>query len=108
MALLEVTDIHAYYGNIHALKGISITVEEGEIVSLIGGNGAGKSTTLRTISGLMQPRAGSVVMNGDDLSQYSAHELVPLGIAMVPEGRGIFRQTDCARKPGNGRISPRR
>ena len=90
MALLEVNDVHAYYGNIHALKGVSLTVEEGEIVSLIGGNGAGKTTTLRTISGLMEPRSGSVTLGGEDLSDYKAHELPTKGIAMVPEGRGVF------------------
>ena len=90
MALLEVNDVHAYYGNIHALKGVSLTVDEGEIVSLIGGNGAGKTTTLRTISGLMQPTSGSVTMGGEDLASYKAHELAPKGVAMVPEGRGVF------------------
>jgi branched-chain amino acid transport system ATP-binding protein len=88
--MLEVDNVHAYYGNIHALKGITLTVEEGEIVSLIGGNGAGKTTTLRTISGLMAPREGSVNFEGEDLSVYKAHELVSKGIAMVPEGRGVF------------------
>ena len=67
MPLLEVNDVHTYYGNIHALKGISLTVEEGEIVTLIGGNGAGKSTTLKTISGLLQPRQGSVYFGGENL-----------------------------------------
>lgn len=90
MALLEVNDVHAYYGNIHALKGITISVEEGEIVSLIGGNGAGKTTTLRTISGLMKPRSGTVTLDGADLTAFKAHELAAKGIAMVPEGRGIF------------------
>ncbi|MEZ4659090.1 MAG: ABC transporter ATP-binding protein [Caldilineaceae bacterium] len=90
MALLEVNNVHAYYGNIHALKGISLTVEQGEIVSLIGGNGAGKTTTLRTINGLMRPREGSIVFDAEDLSQYAPHLLVSKGIAMVPEGRGIF------------------
>lgn len=90
MALLEVTNLHTYYGNIHALKGISLTVEEGEIVSLIGGNGAGKTTTLRTINGLLKPRAGSVILNGENLADYKAHELVSKGLAMVPEGRGVF------------------
>lgn len=90
MALLEVNDIHTYYGNIHALKGISLTVEEGEIVTLIGANGAGKTTTLRTISGLLKPRQGNVTLRGEDLAKYPAHELVYKGIAMVPEGRGIF------------------
>lgn len=90
MALLEVKDVHAYYGNIHALKGVSLTVEKGEIVSLIGGNGAGKTTTLRTISGLMSPRSGSITLEGEDLSSYKAHELAAKGVAMVPEGRGVF------------------
>jgi branched-chain amino acid transport system ATP-binding protein len=90
MALLEVKDVHAYYGNIQALKGISLNVEKGEIVTLIGANGAGKSTTLRVISGLLQPSQGSVTLNGDDLSQYQAHEIVDQGVAMVPEGRGVF------------------
>jgi branched-chain amino acid transport system ATP-binding protein len=90
MAMLEVNDIHTYYGNIHALKGISLTVDQGEIVSLIGANGAGKTTTLRSISGLLKPREGSITLNGDDLIQYPAHELVYQGIAMVPEGRGVF------------------
>lgn len=90
MPLLEVNDVHAYYGNIHALKGVSLTVEEGEIVSLIGGNGAGKTTTLRTISGLMSPRGGHIVFDGEDVSQYPAHKWVGKGIAMVPEGRGVF------------------
>ena len=90
MALLEVDNVHAYYGNIHALNGVSISVEEGEIVSLIGGNGAGKTTTLRSISGLLVPREGSIIFEGEDISGYKAHELVSKGIAMVPEGRGVF------------------
>lgn len=90
MAMLEVHDIHTYYGNIHALKGVSIEVNEGEIVTLIGANGAGKTTTLRTISGLLKPRSGKIILNGEDLSQYSAHQLVYKGVAMVPEGRGVF------------------
>ncbi|MEK6256206.1 MAG: ABC transporter ATP-binding protein [Chloroflexota bacterium] len=90
MAMLEVENIHTYYGNIHALKGISISVEKGEVVSLIGANGAGKTTTLRTISGLLKPREGSVRLDGDELANYPAHELVYKGIAMVPEGRGVF------------------
>ena len=73
MALLEVDNVHAYYGNIHALKGITIQVEKGEVVSLIGGNGAGKTTTLRTISGLMKPRVGKVMFEGENLAKYPAH-----------------------------------
>jgi len=90
MSMLEVNEIHTYYGNIHALRGISLNVEEGEIVTLIGANGAGKTTTLRTISGLLKPRSGSVWLEQENLSKYKAHELVYKGVAMVPEGRGIF------------------
>jgi branched-chain amino acid transport system ATP-binding protein len=96
MTLLEVNDVHAYYGYIHALKGVSLTVDKGEIVSLIGGNGAGKSTTLRTISGLMRPNMGHVSFVGEDIAQYPAHELVSKGIAMVPEGRGVFAKLTVA------------
>ncbi len=90
MALLEVENINSYYGNIHALKDISFTVNEGEIVSLIGANGAGKSTTLRTVSGLMNSRTGSIKYNGKDISKVRADELPSQGIALVPEGRGVF------------------
>lgn len=96
MALLEVQEVHAYYGQIHALKGISVTVEKGEIVCLIGGNGAGKTTTLRTISGLMKPRAGSVIFDNDDVHSYRPDMLVSRGVAMVPEGRGIFAKLTVA------------
>ena len=90
MALLEVEGIHAYYGNIHALKGITLEVKKGEIVTLIGANGAGKSTTLRSISKLIQPRAGKIIFDGEDITNDKPHELVYKGIAMVPEGRGVF------------------
>ncbi len=90
MALLEVKDVHSYYGNIHALKGISLTVEQGEIVTLIGANGAGKSTTLKTISGIVRPRRGTVYLAGEDLVKYPAHQIVGKGVSQVPEGRGIF------------------
>ena len=90
MAMLEVKDLHTYYGNIHALKGISLEVKKGEIVSLIGANGAGKTTTLRAISGLIKARSGEILLNDEDLSNYRTHELVYQGIAMVPEGRGVF------------------
>jgi branched-chain amino acid transport system ATP-binding protein len=96
MPMLEVRDIHTYYGNIHAIKGISLTVEQGEIVTLIGGNGAGKTTTLRTISGLHKPRQGSVILEGEDLVHYKAHEIVNKRVAMVPEGRGIFARLSVA------------
>ncbi len=90
MALLELQDIHTYYGNIHALKGISLAVNEGEIVTLIGSNGAGKSTTLRTISGLLTPRQGRITFNGRRIDTLQAHEIVKLGICQSPEGRRIF------------------
>ena len=90
MALLEVKDIHTYYGNIHALKGVSFEVDSGEIIALIGANGAGKTTTLRTISGLMDPREGTVTYDGEDISTSRADTLVSKGISMVPEGRGVF------------------
>lgn len=90
MALLELENVHTYYGNIHALKGISITVNEAEIVTLIGGNGAGKSTTLKTISGLLHPRPGDIRMAGEDLTRLKAHEIVMKGIVQVPEGRQVF------------------
>lgn len=90
MSLLELENVHTYYGNIHALKGISIRVEEAEIVSLIGGNGAGKSTTLKTISGLLHPRHGTIQLAGEDLTQYKSHQIVEKGIVQVPEGRRVF------------------
>ena len=88
--MLELRDIHSYYGNIHALKGISLDVEKGEIVTLIGSNGAGKSTTIRTVSGLMHPRQGTITLDGDRIDHKPAHQLVPRGIAQSPEGRRIF------------------
>ena len=90
MPMLEVENIHSYYGNIHALRGISLTVEKGEIVTLIGANGAGKSTTLRTITGVMKPHEGHVRLDGEDLAPYKPHEIVYKGMSMVPEGRRIF------------------
>jgi len=96
MPILEVENIHSYYGNIHALKGISLTVEKGEIVTLIGANGAGKSTTLRTISGLLKPREGHVRFDGEDLTAYKPHDLIFKGISMVPEGRRIFARLTVA------------
>jgi len=88
--LLEVSDLNVYYGAIHALQGISFTVNEGEIVSLIGANGAGKSTTLRTVSGLLRPRKGFVKFKGQDITMTPAEQIVKLGIGQVPEGRKIF------------------
>ncbi len=90
MSLLELEDVHSYYGHIHALKGISLKVEEGEVVTLIGANGAGKSTTLRTISGLIHARQGSVHMADKDITHMEAHKIVEMGVGHVPEGRGIF------------------
>lgn len=90
MSILELENIHTYYGEIHALRGVSLSVEEGEIVTLIGGNGAGKSTTLNTISGLLQPRRGSIRLNNEDLSNFKAHEIVAKGVVQVPEGRRVF------------------
>jgi branched-chain amino acid transport system ATP-binding protein len=96
MPMLEIRDIHTYYGNIHALKGVSLTVDEGEIVTLIGSNGAGKTTTLRSICGLQKPRSGSILLDGQDLGAYKAHQVVGKGVAMVPEGRGIFARLTVA------------
>ena len=90
MSLLTLENVHTYYGQIHALHGISLTVEKGEVVSLIGSNGAGKSTTLRTISGIIHPREGSIKLNGVDISKTVPHAIVQKGICHVPEGRGIF------------------
>ena len=90
MAMLEVSDIHTYYGNIQALTGISLTVEKGEIVTLIGANGAGKTTTLRAICGLIKPRQGTIRLEGEEITRLKAHQIVYKGVAMVPEGRGIF------------------
>lgn len=90
MALLELQNVHTYYSKIHALKGISMRVDPGEIVTLIGSNGAGKSTTLRTISGLLKPRQGQITFKGQRIDTLPPHEIVKLGIAQAPEGRRIF------------------
>ena len=92
MPLLEVEDIQTYYGNIQALKGISLEVNEGEIVTLIGSNGAGKSTTLRSISGLNPPRAGKIRFDGQDINLMPPQEIVRLGISQSPEGRRCFQR----------------
>ena len=91
MTLLQVDDLHVFYGNIHAIKGISFKVEEGEIVTLIGANGAGKSTTLNTICGLLHPRSGSVRLNGKDITHIQASKTAALGMVLCPEGRRIFQ-----------------
>ncbi len=88
--MLELKDVHTYYGNIHALKGISLTVNDGEIVTLIGSNGAGKSTTLRTIQGLIRPRSGTIILDGEELEKLAAHQVAERGVAQSPEGRMIF------------------
>ncbi len=90
--MLEVTDLHVYYGEIHALKGISFDVRKGEIVTLLGNNGAGKTTTLRTVSGLLSPRQGDVRFEGHSLTGVAAHDIVLKGITHVPEGRRIFNR----------------
>lgn len=90
--LLEVNDINVYYGAIHAIKGVSFCVDEGEIVTLIGANGAGKTTSLHTVSGLLRSKTGSIVYNGENISRVPADKIVRQGIAHVPEGRRIFQQ----------------
>ena len=92
MSLLKVDDIHVYYGAIHAIKGVSFEVNEGEIVTLIGANGAGKSTTLNTVAGLLRPRSGSITFDGKNLASIPANKTVSLGMALCPEGRRIFQQ----------------
>lgn len=90
MSMLQVNDIHTYYGKIHALKGISLTVEEGEIVTLIGGNGAGKTTTLNTITGITPASEGAIIFQGEDITATPAHQIVEKGVVQSPEGRKIF------------------
>jgi branched-chain amino acid transport system ATP-binding protein len=90
MALLEIVDLHTFYGNIHALQGVSLTVDEGEIVTLIGANGAGKTTTLNSVTGIVAPRSGAVLFDGEDLTRTPAHQIVTRGVVQVPEGRRTF------------------
>jgi branched-chain amino acid transport system ATP-binding protein len=90
--MLEVEDLHVYYGEIHALKGISLRVAQGEIVALLGNNGAGKTTTLKTVSGLLKPRQGRVLLEGRPIHQLAPHEIVARGVAQSPEGRKIFNR----------------
>lgn len=90
MTLLELENIHSYYGHIHALRGISLTVEEGEVVTLIGSNGAGKTTTLRSINGILPPREGRIIFRGEEIQGAPAHDMSSKGIAQSPEGRKIF------------------
>jgi branched-chain amino acid transport system ATP-binding protein len=88
--ILQVSDVHTYYGNIHALKGLSLTVGRGEVVTLIGNNGAGKTSMLNTISGLLKPKEGKITFEGERIDSISPHQIVRLGISQVPEGRKIF------------------
>jgi len=92
MTLLEVENIHSYYGHIHALRGVSLTVEEGEIVTLVGSNGAGKTTTLRSIHGVLPPREGRIVFRGEEIQGAPAHSMIEKGISQSPEGRKIFHR----------------
>ena len=96
MALLEATDIHTYYGAIHALKGITVTVDKGEIVTLIGANGAGKTTTLNTICGIYHPRQGTIVLDGEPIHDMPAHTIVTRGLSQSPEGRRVFGRLSVA------------
>lgn len=107
MPLLAVNDIHTYYGHIYALKGISLTVEQGEIVTLIGANGAGKSTTLKTISGLLHPRQGSISLENETINGLPAHTIVAKGIGQAPEGRQIFTRLTVAENLEMGAYSRR-
>ena len=109
MALLEIDDIHVFYDKIEALKGVSLAVEERQIVTLVGGNGAGKSTTLRAISGLLHPRQGEIRFDGRAARPaVGAHEIAAIGVVQVPEGRRIFGRLTVAREPGDGRLHPQR
>lgn len=92
MAMLEVKDLQVYYGVIQALKGVSFEVNQGEVIALIGANGAGKTTTLHTLTGLLQPKGGSIIFEGVDITKVPAHKIVEMGIAHVPEGRRVFSQ----------------
>ena len=94
--MLVLDQVHTYYDRIHALKGVSLTVQQGEIVTLIGSNGSGKSTTLRTISGLLNPRVGSITLDGRPIDHLPAHEITRLGISQSPEGRRIFARLTVA------------
>jgi len=107
VALLELNDVHTYYGSIHALRGISLSVEDGEIVTLIGSNGAGKSTTLRTISGLLRPRQGTVMLEGKRLDGLRPHQIVELGVCQSPEGRRVFARMSVQENLEMGAFSRR-
>jgi branched-chain amino acid transport system ATP-binding protein len=104
---LELRDVHAYYGHIHALKGVSLTVNEGEIVTLIGANGAGKSTALRTISGLLRPRSGGILLRGERIDQLPPHAIVERGVSQAPEGRRVFPRMTVAENLNLGAFARR-
>ena len=103
MPLLEIEDMHSYYGHIQALRGISLTVDEGEVVTLIGSNGAGKTTTLRSIHGILPPKQGRIIFAGEEIQGVPAHELISRGIAQSPEGRRIFFRMTATTPPGSAR-----
>lgn len=107
MALLEVDDIHVFYDNIEALKGVSIKVEAKQIVALVGANGAGKTTTLRAISGLIRPRSGDVRLDGESLGEAPSHEIAAMGLLHVPEGRRIFARLTVAENLAMGAFARR-
>ena len=108
MSMLEINDIHVFYGAIHAIKGVSFEVREHEIVTLIGANGAGKSTILNTVAGLLKPRSGQVLFEGKNINSVPASKMVGLGMALCPEGRRIFQQMTVReiRRPSGQRLSP--
>jgi branched-chain amino acid transport system ATP-binding protein len=106
--MLEVKNLQVSYGAINALQGISLSVNAGKIVTLIGSNGAGKSTTLRAISGLVKPRAGEILYNGKNIAGLPAHQIVRIGLSQVPEGRMVFANLTVQEKPDDGRVSAER
>jgi branched-chain amino acid transport system ATP-binding protein len=105
--MLEIRDLNVHYGAIHALHGINVTVEQGQIVTLIGSNGAGKSTTLRAVSGLLRPSSGSIVFEGKNISTTPPHQIVRMGLAQAPEGRGIFANLTVDENLGMGAFTRR-
>ena len=106
MPLLEVDDLHVAYGELEVVKGVSFTVERGEIVTILGSNGAGKTTLLRSLAGLMRPAAGRVLFGGNDILRFPAHEIAQQGLAMVPEGRQLFPEHTVLGEFGTRRLSP--
>ena len=102
MALLEVQDIQVYYGMIQALKGVSFSVNEGEVIALIGANGAGKTTTLHTVTGLLRAKSGHIIYDGQDITKVPPHKIVTMGMAHVPEGRRVFAKYDCSSESEDG------